>query len=446
MRFVSLFSGMGGFDLGLERAGMRCSLQAEQNADCLRVLEHHWPNVKRKADVRKVTKRDGRAVDLVCGGFPCQDLSVAGKRAGLDGERSGLWWEFARVIECVRPVWVLVENVPGLFSSAGGGDFALIVSRLVKLGYGVAWRVLDSQYFGVAQRRRRVFIVGCLGNWTYPGKVLFEPESCDGDSPPSREAGKDVARCLANGTGSSGFRFDPNGETYVANGEAVASPITAGYAKGPGVNDGKKGSPQNLILAATLRGREHSPGVNMPGRGGEDDQNLICATLNSGGDNGGFRTEPGEHLVAFQCHGSNVGPMGTLRAGNGNEGGGVPFIAHSLRAEGHDASEDGTGRGTPLVCFQQNQRNELRTMDVAGALAAEPGMKQQNYLAGVGVRRLTPTECLRLQAFPDNWLDLTPRLSDSAKYRMCGNAVTVTVIEWIGQRMMQLKTPRKRRP
>lgn len=400
MNFVSLFSGMGGFDLGFERAGMRCVLQAEQNPDCLHVLAHHWPDVPKKKDVRRVTKRSCLSADVICGGFPCQDLSVAGKRAGLGGERSGLWWEFARIIERVRPLWVSIENVPGLFSSTGGRDFALILSRLVQLGYGVAWRVLNSQYFGVPQRRRRVFIVGCLGSRTRAAKVLFESESCAGDSPPSRQAGSETAFALAASVGRT------------REGSRVGNAWNTNYVAGT-IGSGSSSTRLNFdgdYVVNALDTRQ----------GGADDNDAQAG-----------------HLVAFQCHGSNVGPMGAIRAGNGNEAGGVPFIAHSFRAEGHDASEDGAGRGTPLVCFQQNQRDELRTMEVAGALAAEPGMKQQNYLAGAGVRRLTPTECLRLQAFPDDWLDLTPPLSDSAKYKMCGNAVTVSVIEWIGRRIME---------
>jgi DNA (cytosine-5)-methyltransferase 1 len=153
MTFGSLFAGVGGFDLGFERVGMRCLWQVEIDKFCLGVLERHWPDVRRYIDVREVGRRNLGAVDLVGGGFPCQDVSLAGKRAGLAGVKSGLWFEFHRVLEELRPRWVVAENVPGLLSSNGGRDLGIVVQGLAEIGYGVAWRVLDAQHFGVAQRR-----------------------------------------------------------------------------------------------------------------------------------------------------------------------------------------------------------------------------------------------------------------------------------------------------
>ena len=186
MKFGSLFTGVGGFDLGLERAGMTCIWQCEIDKYCNQVLEEHWKGVRRYNDVREITKENAEVPDLIVGGFPCQDLSVAGKRAGLSGERSGLWFEFERIIGELRPKWVIIENVPGLLSSHKGADFAVILKALDDFGYGVAWRILDSQYFGVAQRRRRVFIVASLGN-TSCAEVLFESESMSRYIEPSRE-------------------------------------------------------------------------------------------------------------------------------------------------------------------------------------------------------------------------------------------------------------------
>lgn len=163
MNVGSTFSGVGGLDLGLERAGMQVKWQAEVDEWCRRVLAWHWPDARIYDDVRAV---DGSAenIDLLTGGFPCQDLSVAGKRAGLAGERSGLFFEFARIADELRPDWLLVENVVGLLSSSEGRDFGIVLSTLAEIGYGLSWRVLNAQYFGVPQRRRRVFIVGCLGD------------------------------------------------------------------------------------------------------------------------------------------------------------------------------------------------------------------------------------------------------------------------------------------
>ena len=173
MTFGSLFAGIGGFDLGLERSGMTCMWQCEIDKYAKQVLKKHWPEVKKYEDIRQLTKPE--SVDLICGGFPCQDLSMAGNRAGLAGERSGLFFEAVRIIREVKPKWIVIENVPGLLSSNGTADMGAVVWQLEQLGYCISWRVLDSRYFGVAQRRRRIFIVGSLGN-TSSIKVLFETE------------------------------------------------------------------------------------------------------------------------------------------------------------------------------------------------------------------------------------------------------------------------------
>lgn len=200
--FGSLFSGCGGFDLGLEQAGMTPAWQVEIDPSCNKVLHHRWPNLERHEDVRNVGAGLSR-VDLLCGGFPCQDLSVAGRRAGLDGERSGLFYELARVVETLAPSWLLVENVPGLLSADERRAMGTVLWRLEELGYLLAYRVLDSRYFGVAQRRRRVFIVGHLGSGR-AAEVLFEQDSVPGNPPPSREKGSRVAASLTRGAESGG--------------------------------------------------------------------------------------------------------------------------------------------------------------------------------------------------------------------------------------------------
>lgn len=187
--FGSLFSGVGGFDLGFEQAGMKCAWQVEIDKDCQSVLRKHWSETELFDDVRTVGKHNLKPVDVICGGFPCQDVSIAGKRAGLAGERSGLWSEFARIIDELEPKWVVIENVPGLLSSNRGRDFATVIRWLAERGYGVAWRILDSQYFGVAQRRRRVFIVGSFGNGS-ASEILFEREGVRWNTPQSWRKGR----------------------------------------------------------------------------------------------------------------------------------------------------------------------------------------------------------------------------------------------------------------
>ena len=203
LQVYSLFTGVGGFDLGLERAGMEIVGQAESDQFAASVLRRHWPNVELMSDVRDVTTVNA---DMIVGGFPCQDISVAGKRKGLDGAKSGLWWEFYRIIETNRPQWVVIENVANLLSTNRGRDMGAIVGTLSDIGYWVEWRVLDSRYFGVPQRRRRVFIVGHLGNRS-GREILFERESSTRDSstgvdtrPTERHPRRSVASVDGNGS------------------------------------------------------------------------------------------------------------------------------------------------------------------------------------------------------------------------------------------------------
>lgn len=215
MKVGSLFTGIGGLDLGLERAGMKIQWQVEIDSFARKVLQKHWPEVPKYDDIRKIRGGELEPVALVCGGFPCQDLSLAGKRAGLAGKQSGLFFEFMRIIADVRPRWVVIENVPGLLSSNKRRDMGTVLGALAELGYGYAYRVLDAQYFGVAQRRRRVFIVGYLGDGASAAKVLFEPESCEGDPPPGREAGQKVAGTLGGGSGNRGWASDTERMTFI---------------------------------------------------------------------------------------------------------------------------------------------------------------------------------------------------------------------------------------
>ncbi len=177
MKFISLFSGIGGMDVALERAGMTCQRQVEIDELCRSVLKKHWPHVTRANDV---TKEKEESTDLVCGGFPCQDLSTSGKRTGLAGARSGLFFEFARIIAASSPTWILVENVAGLLSSNNGRDMGIVLSTLGQLGYGWAYRLLDSRYWNVPQKRRRVYIVGCHQDTVSAVKVLFDSETESG--------------------------------------------------------------------------------------------------------------------------------------------------------------------------------------------------------------------------------------------------------------------------
>jgi DNA (cytosine-5)-methyltransferase 1 len=325
MIFGSVFAGIGGFDKGLEDAGLICAWQIEVDKDCNRVLARHWPNVRRYGDITTLDPSDLPPVDLLCGGFPCQDLSLAGRREGLAGARSGLFFEFMRLVAALRPRWVLIENVFGLLSSNGTKDMGTVVGTLAELGFWWAYRCLDAQYFGLAQRRKRVFIVGHSGKRSAPVSVLFEPESVSRDFAPSRKAGS---------------------------------------------------VPPSIL--------ESSAGTDRPGgpRLAQEDQSLIVGALTPVRGSPGDNDAQAGHLVVAR-------PLNAPR---------------SPRYDGD---------------------SETFVVAIRG---------------GMVVRRLTPRECERLQGFPDDWtaIDAQGRaISDSARYRMLGNAVAVPAARWIGKRILE---------
>lgn len=386
MDYISLFAGVGGFDLAFNQSGMNCIGYAEIDKFASKVMEHRFPDAKNYGDVRNVTKESvGQSVDLVCGGFPCTDLSVAGKRAGLAGERSGLWYEFHRIIAELNPVWVEIENVPGLLSSNGGRDMGIILGALAELGYGYAYRVLDAQYFGVAQRRRRVFIVANSRNWTYPAKVLFEPESSPWDSPPSRETGQDPAGCLTARAGKDGA--DANGQIDKLT---VAMAINSR-------NNRYDAESQTSIPFSTHSHYDYK----------ESEQ---AATL-QGRQN---RQRGDTNLVAFHNR-QDPDPSGE--------------ITHPLGAK-----DNGMG-----IAWEMSHPDDpvRESGDVAPTLQHRMGTGD-NQVPLIGVRRLTPLECERLQGFPDEWTNVD-EMSDTQRYKQMGNAVCVPVVRWIADRIIKVE-------
>lgn len=265
MNVGELFSGVGGLALGLERAGMRHAFLCEKNPYRRAVLAERFPGVPIYKDVREVAtggrggsqpgvvggnghgadsgcgrpwspdsddRREfaGGGIGLLAGGFPCQDVSSAGTRAGLAGARSGLFFEFARVADTLRPEWILIENVPGLLSSKRGRDFGCVLGTLADVGYGLAWRILDARFFGVPQRRRRVFIVGARADGDpgvaahRAGEVLAVGTRCSGHPRSSATPGEVASTVLAGGSGGRGWRV---GVDEAAGGQLVASTLTS---------------------------------------------------------------------------------------------------------------------------------------------------------------------------------------------------------------------------
>lgn len=414
--FGSLFAGVGGFDAGFHAAGWRCLWQVEWDRAAAGVLAHHWPDVPRFADVTKVTGEDlleaggGECPDVVLYGFPCQDISVAGKRAGIkQGTRSGLFYEAVRIIRELGSVRLgIAENVPGLFSANDGEALAGCVRELLDSGArDVGWRVFDSQYFGVAQRRRRVFIVSDFGGECVP-EVLAFAEGVSGYPSPRREAGEGVVRGFE--TGPHGGRFTDLAPTLdvkcndgpIRNqiGAGVAVPDVAGTLScntGPNGHDaGNFASNQGVdsgyvipAVAGCLQERDSKgtdsdtkPGHLLPVYGIDEEQNIgknLFGCLKARKEGGGF-----EGAVAFEPR------MVRTTSGQPQE-----ELNHCLRADANG------GDGSPCVAFQQNTRDEVRLIggdgQIAGALAAQAGMKQQNYIqtgkevqGSMAVRRLTP--------------------------------------------------------
>lgn len=198
-----MFAGVGGFDLAMQRNGVKVVASVEIDKACNEVLAKHFPEAHRFHDITETTGKDLLnagfipSTGIITGGFPCQDLSVAGKRAGLAGGRSGLFWDAARLVEETESEWFIIENVPGLLSSNEGKDFGVVLGTMADLGYSVGWRILDAQHFGVPQRRKRVFVVGKRSGGDDPAKVLFKREGLRRNTTQSNSQGKDSSGSIA---------------------------------------------------------------------------------------------------------------------------------------------------------------------------------------------------------------------------------------------------------
>jgi len=227
---ASFFSGIGGFDIGFESAGFLISMQCEVESFCQSILRKHWPKVPLFDDITQLQSHDIPTSDVWVGGFPCQDLSLArmGKRAGLRGNKSGLFYDFARLVGDGKPRVVLLENVAGLLSSHNGKDFGIVLGTLAELGYGVGWRTFNSKYFGVPQSRQRVYIVGCRGDRIGPGEILFESECGAGDSASGGPHGAQAASSFQDVVG------DPRGKGPVI--QAIAYCLYATSARHTGTD------------------------------------------------------------------------------------------------------------------------------------------------------------------------------------------------------------------
>ncbi len=417
MNYISVCSGIEAASVAWKPLGWNALWYSEIEAFPCAVLAHRFPETPNYGDMTKYEEWPDAAVDLLVGGTPCQSFSVAGPRTGMDDARGDLTRIYLRIAARYRPRWVVWENVPGVLSIDGGRAFGAILGELGKLGYGFAYRILNAEYFGVPQRRRRVFVVGHLGDWRRAAAVLFERQSLCGHPPQGGEAGQRIADSLMVGANQySGFNGFP-----VEAGRAVASTGSAAHCLNAGAMGRRDYETETFIVAPPLTGNPY-------------------------GD-----------------HESREGLL----------------VTHTLRAEGFDAvrSEDGTGRGIPLVPVAYGFRQDasiadsnpvfaervpaLRESDDRGPAmyqgdrfidedSAWPTLPAQGANNGGGggarlhhrhqgsVRRLTPRECERLQGFPDDFTMVEFRgkpAADGPRYRAIGNSMAVRVMNWIGQRI-----------
>jgi len=347
------------------------------------VLKHHYPHVPNLGNMTKYKEWDfgSNRLDLLVGGTPCQSFSVAGLRKGLEDPRGNLMLTYVGILDKFRPKWCVWENVPGVLSSNGGRDFGSFLRALAELGYGFAYRVLDAQYFGVAQRRRRVFVVGCLGDWRSAAEVLFESESLRRDTAKSRKTGKEITT-----------PFIPS----LANFLQTTS------------NDYSRADGFNMICTENigpLTARDYK-GISS------DDCNPTMMKL-----------------IAYETHpaDSRINEMGetcqTVTSRWGTGGGNVPLVQafrKSRRAQSVDDYETWVDDG---------KANTINTFDLGD-------IRTTHAIANnMAVRRLTPIECERLQGFPDNYTNIKDNCPDGPRYKALGNSMAVPVMKWIGERI-----------
>ncbi len=429
--------------------------------------------------MKKFQEWPDEAIDILVGGTPCQSFSVAGLRKGLKDPRGNLMLTYLAIAERYRPRWIVWENVPGVLSSNGGGDFATLLGSLGHLGYGFAYRVLDAQWFGVPQRRRRVFVIGCLGNAECAAKVLFERESVSRNSAPSREKGKGTASNVADCLRSGGAGGVPSSrgehlvvgslDTECGGGKLTHQSVTNGHIvlEKPQWWDGDdlaatitsssddqrmpdKANAQLVMLPMSYDMKQHH-NPQLSGTAQLTTKN--CAFIR--GDTPLIQTtatafEPG--IAAREGHESRFTHevTGTLRKDMGDNQTEVAIAFHPtqdpISSENIThalGSGSKSGNATAAVAFESNRRDGARvygdTTNTLQAFAGTGGGNSPMVQHSTAVRRLTPTECERLQGFPDGYTNIPWRKKtespDGPRYKALGNSMAVPVMRWIGNRI-----------
>ena len=403
MKYLSVCSGIEAATVAWHDLGWTPVAFSEIEPFPSAVLKHHYPHVPNVGDMTKFKEWNLEPVNLLVGGTPCQSFSVAGLRKGLDDPRGNLMLTFLAIAERHRPRWIVWENVPGVLSSNGGRDFGTFLAALGELGYGWAFRVLDAQWFGVAQRRRRVFVVGCLGDQAGAATVLFESESVQRNPAPSRETGQGSPRSVASGVGKC---FDPTRETL----PIVAETLIASDYKGPGHNR------DHNFVAQPVAFHHNAQASQLPTDARD--------------------TSISDALTVSQ-QAAVAQPVAFTRCDNGQDAATdvTPTMRCGSNYSAHLAVAQPVALGTD--CY-----NGAITGEVAATIGT-PGSSVNasgpTVMIAVQVRRLTPVECERLQGFPDGYTNIPwrkkPEAPDGPRYKALGNSMAVPCMKWIGERI-----------
>ena len=375
MNYLSVCSGIEAATVAWHHMGWKPVGFSEIEKFPSQVLAYHYPTVTNFGDMTKYKEWNlNDSIGLLVGGTPCQSFSVAGLRKGLDDPRGNLALTYVGILDKFRPKWCIWENVPGVLSSGGGRDFGSFLGALDELGYGWAYRVLDAQNFGVAQRRRRVFVVGCLGDWRAAAEVLFESESLRGNIKESKNKGEEVARCIT--TRSATNLCSETG---------------------------------NFVTNASYSFDDHREGLRIY----KESTSTLCAAAGTGG---------GNVPLTMAIQGNLIG-----RDKGGPQGIGV--------SEG-ETMYTLTKADVHGVAFGwQNSASQGMSVDTISPTLDKS--KTPATMQNMAVRRLTPVECERLQGFPDDYTNIKENCPDGPRYKALGNSMAVPVMRWIGERINQ---------
>jgi len=440
VRYLSVCSGIEAASVAWEPLGWAPVAFAEIEKFPSKVLAHHYPGVPNLGDMTKFREWDIErgAVDVLVGGTPCQSFSVAGLRKGLDDPRGNLALTFVAMVDHYRPEWVIWENVPGVLSSSGGRDFGSFLGALGQLGYGFSYRVLDAQYFGVPQRRRRVFVVAhSSGDSRRAAEVLFEPESLRGDSPKSNSKGQKSTSSPASSVDANGIQrtvgtlcADTHPGAYSGQDAYTGRLVPVMYENYP--NDSRITGP--VDPSPTVAARWGTGGGNTPlvqhtfrksrrAQSAEDFETWVpdgvTNTLNCF-DTGDIRSV--DIVVEHPAH--------AFKIRGGCEGGGKGYLGTDEKVFTLSTTQD----QWIAQAFNHQSGGDMRGIDLREYPQLQ-AHQQTSVLHGMAVRRLTPTECERLQGFPDGYTDIMPNTPDGPRYKALGNSMAVPVMRWIGSRI-----------